>query len=437
MRPPTPIHVLLAVLLVVTPPAKAAIHTVSVGRGGTHEFIPNTTYAAAGDTVVFDFFPTNHSVIRTQYCGAGDCNPCVPWELYFPDRKGEGFASGNFEVGGYDQRETWNLTVNDTAPIWFYCNALDSCTPNGMVGVINPPPNATIASQIRVAKSARYQLAPGEPWPAEGSSKPSSSSSSSSSLSGGAIAGIVVGVVAFVVLAAALFFFIGRTHTYARMFRHPAASTTTGHAPSDAGLVVGAGGGMVAGPGAANPWFQQQQQSMPSPPHSPPPPGMGAGGLGYQEKQLTPQRWSDSSAFSGSYPAMRGASPPPTVGEDVGQGMTFVGYNRQTGAPEFVAEVSADHEVVEMGRGTIGRGGGGGGVGEVGGQGAGGGEVGGDGVGGGVAGGEGGDGATGAAEGRDGLNVEVAKGDAASVVTAPVEMDAEEERKRGDSATGR
>lgn len=81
-----------------TASATPAIHTVAVGSNG-FSYNPNTTFANPGDIVVFQFFPTNHSVIRAEYtdssvCGAGGCNPCVPYELNNPGEAG--FSSGNF-----------------------------------------------------------------------------------------------------------------------------------------------------------------------------------------------------------------------------------------------------------------------------------------------------------------------------------------------------
>jgi plastocyanin len=52
----------------------AATHTVSVGDGGFF-FSPNTTYANVGDVVQFDFYPTNHSVVRAEYQF-----PCIPYD---------------------------------------------------------------------------------------------------------------------------------------------------------------------------------------------------------------------------------------------------------------------------------------------------------------------------------------------------------------------
>src|ERR1700744_832972 len=74
----------------------AKVHRVNVGSGG-FSYDPNTTYADVGDIVTFVFYPTNHSVIRAEYtgsdaCGAGGCNPCIPYELIHGDG---GFHSGN------------------------------------------------------------------------------------------------------------------------------------------------------------------------------------------------------------------------------------------------------------------------------------------------------------------------------------------------------
>jgi plastocyanin len=48
-----------------TSTAAAATHTVEVGKGG-HFFIPDVVQVNAGDIVQFDFFPTNHSVVRAE-----------------------------------------------------------------------------------------------------------------------------------------------------------------------------------------------------------------------------------------------------------------------------------------------------------------------------------------------------------------------------------
>jgi len=86
-------------LLVAVVVAKASqVHTIKVGYGGNFVFDPETTNADVGDLIVFDFFPTNHSVVRGEYaeseaCGTVGCNPCVPYELIHTGQ--QGFQSGN------------------------------------------------------------------------------------------------------------------------------------------------------------------------------------------------------------------------------------------------------------------------------------------------------------------------------------------------------
>ncbi|KAE9969420.1 hypothetical protein EG328_006868 [Venturia inaequalis] len=219
-------HLFLLLLLQAAMLVNAAqIHTIRVGFAGGHVFDPTTTTADVGDLVVFEFFPTNHSVVRGEYteseaCGSSQCNPCVPYELIHPGQTG--FHSENFltqTVSTNGDVPTFNITIGDNFPIWFYCTALDSCHPNGMVGVINPAEGQSIDTQKSAAINADYQLVPGQSWPAEGSSpssqpnstSPPSKNSKSQKVSGGAIAGIVIGILLATVLTAALVFFVRRT----------------------------------------------------------------------------------------------------------------------------------------------------------------------------------------------------------------------------------
>src|ERR1700712_2643951 len=64
------------------------IHQVTVGQNG-NQFDPSIVYAHPGDIVVFTFFPSNHSIIRSDYTEAKSNseyshNPCVPIELLQP-----------------------------------------------------------------------------------------------------------------------------------------------------------------------------------------------------------------------------------------------------------------------------------------------------------------------------------------------------------------
>jgi hypothetical protein len=169
--------------------------------------------------VHFQFFPPDHSVVRAEFGHA-----CVPYENTNPGKSG--FFSGVklfddlAEVGEHD----FNITVDSTDPIFYYCSAPKSCIEKLMVGVINPNEEQTLAAQILSARNSDYQLSPGEKIPSEGGSStsavssptaapthPPASSHSSHKLSAGAIAGIVVGAVVAIAICAALFFYVGRT----------------------------------------------------------------------------------------------------------------------------------------------------------------------------------------------------------------------------------
>lgn len=54
---------------------------------GYNQFQPNALNASVGDTVVFQFYPSNHSVVKAQYG-----YPCIPYEDLVVD--GEGWFSG-------------------------------------------------------------------------------------------------------------------------------------------------------------------------------------------------------------------------------------------------------------------------------------------------------------------------------------------------------
>ena len=206
-----------------------------------------------------------------------------------------------FEADHSEQVKTWNLTINDTQPIFFYCDAIDSCHPNGMVGVINPNSSVSLENQYQAAIAAPYQLAPGQSFPAEGggpttntstsaqssTAASSNGSPSNSHLSGGAIAGIAVGAIAVLLLAAALFYFVGRSKTYHDLLGHKASSTQEGQCSQTSDM---------------GPW-------SPAGPMSPASPNA---------------RFSAVTAYSHLQ------APPPG---------RFIGYNRRTGAPEFATEV--------------------------------------------------------------------------------------------------
>ncbi|KAF8250676.1 hypothetical protein K440DRAFT_617460 [Wilcoxina mikolae CBS 423.85] len=215
-------------------PTPQAEHVITVGKAA-HKFAPDLVRAAVGDLITFEFYPTNHSVVR----GALDF-PCIPYEKVTPE------VTGFF--GGFHPVKTipkdpprWSVVVNDTNPIFFYCSAPDSCNVWGMVGVINPAQDSDLDKYRSGSKNASYVLQPGQDWPSEAESNtaavhsptipPTSSSTgptsaaevtitaspthspaagNTQSLSTGGIAGVAIGAAAVVGLIGGLFFFLGR-----------------------------------------------------------------------------------------------------------------------------------------------------------------------------------------------------------------------------------
>ena len=213
-------------------PSGPITHTVAVALGG-HTYVPDVTLAEVGDVIQFDFYPTNHSVIRAEYG-----YPCIPYEDTGIDKIG--FFSGFQPVDAIlNDPPKWYLTINDTDPVFFYCGALGSCINYQMVGVINPNASTSLVTQKQKAKDSTYMLLPGQPFPSEdqdpvgggaaasssttsgtptaaktSAAAPSTSAEASSShshgLAAGAIAGIVIGASAVALAAAVLLYFCGR-----------------------------------------------------------------------------------------------------------------------------------------------------------------------------------------------------------------------------------
>jgi plastocyanin len=118
------------------------------GEGGALTFTPEAIAADAGDMVVYHFNPKNHTVTQSSFAG-----PCTPKE--------GGFNSGFNPVGpdvAVAYRPTYTVTVNDTQPIWVFCNQASN-TPNshcgaGMVHAINCGPDGAPNSFTNFKKAA-------------------------------------------------------------------------------------------------------------------------------------------------------------------------------------------------------------------------------------------------------------------------------------------
>ncbi|KAI1862981.1 hypothetical protein JX265_009027 [Neoarthrinium moseri] len=104
----------------------AEVHKIEVGGSGGLVFNPNNVRAAQGDIIEYHFYAKNHSVVQSDYD--------TPCQL----AKSNGFYSGYFPVSDGESKSVFQITVNNTNPIWFYCSQGNHCS-QGMVGVINPP----------------------------------------------------------------------------------------------------------------------------------------------------------------------------------------------------------------------------------------------------------------------------------------------------------
>ncbi|CZR50740.1 uncharacterized protein PAC_00614 [Phialocephala subalpina] len=246
-----------------TSSAPATTHSVQVGADGL-VFTPTSTTADVGDIVGTRLNSTsNHSVARADFGSSA----CIPYELTGAGKVG--FWSGFHPMAVVlSNPPTFQVLINDTDPIFFYCSAPGACIEDGMVGVINPNKTETFAMQQAYAKNATLMLSPGEYFPKEtapststtasSTSTTASSTSSSTStptstltstptptaavdsshpvLSGGAIAGVAIGGFAVLLIGAALIYLCGRQKTMGEIIRHshyapppPSYLPTPGH----------------------------------------------------------------------------------------------------------------------------------------------------------------------------------------------------------------
>ncbi|KAI4176803.1 MAG: hypothetical protein LQ346_007788 [Caloplaca aetnensis] len=163
-----------------TPSGMIPLQVVKVSnKEGTLKFYPDSFDMAAGSMVQFQFYPKNHSVVRSTFD-----QPCQP--IKNNNASAVDLFSGFMPVKPTDtMRPVYTIRINDTKPIWFYCSKGDHCQ-EGMVGVINPPAankSRTIESFTALAKQATENLSPGQSS-SSGSSSDSDSTGSSTSGSG-------------------------------------------------------------------------------------------------------------------------------------------------------------------------------------------------------------------------------------------------------------
>lgn len=226
------------------------------------------------------------------------------------------------------QPPRYQVKINDTEPIFYYCGAPGSCYQKHMIGVINPVSGFimvklgpslltrhknstfTLEGQQDALEGLTYQILPGEPFPGEDDSRPpgtsgtpspndndsggasgsndgSGSGGGGSDLSAGAIAGIVIGGVAVLIIGAALIWFCGR-----RGGLDKAQRRDTYQAPPPPPPPVSEANFMTTpkSPGSDSRWSAAQWSTQ----HSSEP---------YQDQHSPPAMMSNSPATVGSQPA--------------------------------------------------------------------------------------------------------------------------------------
>ncbi|KAJ7036687.1 hypothetical protein C8F04DRAFT_1036217 [Mycena alexandri] len=105
-------------------------HLIKVGANGL-TYSPSNISASIGDTVTFEFHQKNHTVTQSSFL-----SPCKP--LLQTSAGGPGFKSGfQFVAPNVTSNfPTFNITINNTEPIWGYCGQTGHCE-MGMVFSIN------------------------------------------------------------------------------------------------------------------------------------------------------------------------------------------------------------------------------------------------------------------------------------------------------------
>ncbi|CAE6481845.1 unnamed protein product [Rhizoctonia solani] len=174
-----------------TPNPEPVVHVVIVGENGGLTYSPPSVQAAPRDIISFQFKSKNHTITQSSFD-----NPCRKTE--FTSTSGQiGFDSGFVPVtADASAFPTWNITVNDTAPVWAYCRQANHCGA-GMVFAINAVEsgNKSFAAYQALAKQLNGT---GSGTPASSTSAPSASATSGPSVSGAShlvVAGSWVGLV--------------------------------------------------------------------------------------------------------------------------------------------------------------------------------------------------------------------------------------------------
>ncbi|KAM0521267.1 hypothetical protein ACHAPE_002743 [Trichoderma viride] len=131
-----------AAVLALASHASAETIKIDVGANG-FAFTPDSVTAKVSDILEFHFHPINHSVVLGDFA-----NPCQPAK--------NAFFSGFQPVSSGEGKDVFQVKVNSTDPMFFYCsqNVLSHCI-SGMSGVVNPNSTQTIEAYQKAAKNAK------------------------------------------------------------------------------------------------------------------------------------------------------------------------------------------------------------------------------------------------------------------------------------------
>jgi len=146
------------------------VFTVMVGNGN-FTFIPKNFMASMGDTINFVWTGGNHSVVQSTK--ADLCTKKGP----------DAFASG-----AHTPPFSWNITVNTTDPLWYYCGVPTHCQQKGMYAAVNFPLDQTFPTPAGSSGAAGNATGNGTSTDAPKSAATSLTSMSTSALLAGALA---------------------------------------------------------------------------------------------------------------------------------------------------------------------------------------------------------------------------------------------------------
>ncbi|KAH8597848.1 Cupredoxin [Bisporella sp. PMI_857] len=124
--------------------------SVDVGVGG-NIFTPQNITEPIGTVVSYSFNPKNHTVTQSNFA-----DPCVPLA------GNQGFFSGFVPTTNTPSGVTFDITVKDDKPIWFYCSQGNHCS-SGMVGSVNAPPQGANTLKEFIFGASKFTGAAGFP----------------------------------------------------------------------------------------------------------------------------------------------------------------------------------------------------------------------------------------------------------------------------------